>query len=162
MSVSAATDKKIRAAMERLLNGEPTRCDGKLTYTNLAKEASVGYSTLWKADTSLLTEFKRRAAGSDAPAPPAVTVVGKLTQQRDKQAAKITRLRAEKAELEELVRVLKHEIAALVVDNEHQQAELERLRARIRRLEGGNVRTLPQPQTETDPMNGGPDVGAPA
>ncbi len=146
MSVSAATDKKIRAAVERLLNGEPTRCDGKLTYTNLAKEAGVGYSTLWKADTSMLAEFKRAAAGSDDPAPPAVTVVGKLTQQRDDHAATVGKLRTEKAGLEELVRVLKHEIAALVVDNEHQQAEIERLRARIRRVEGGNVRTLAPPR----------------
>ena len=145
MSVSAATDKKIRDAMDRLLAGEPIRCDGKLTYTNVAKEAGVGYSTLWKADTGLLAEFKRRATGPDDPAPPAVTMVGKLTQQRDIHAAKVAELRAEKAKLEELVRVLKHEIAALVVDNEHQQAEIEQLRARIRRMEGGTVRVLPPP-----------------
>ncbi len=148
MSVSAATDQKIRAALTRLLNGEPTRCDGRLTYTNLAKEAGIGYSTLWKADTGLLAELKRAAAGSDDPAPPAVTLVGRLTQQRDTQAAKAGELRAEKVTLHQLVRVLKHEIAALVLDNENQQSEIERLRARIRRLEGGNLRSLPHRANE--------------
>lgn len=59
--------------MQPRFAGEPTRCDGKFAYTNLAKEAGVGYSTLWKAGDSLLAEFKQRAAGSDDPATPALT-----------------------------------------------------------------------------------------
>ncbi|PKW19762.1 hypothetical protein [Saccharopolyspora spinosa] len=153
MSVSAATDKKIRAAMERLFAGEPTRCDGKLTYTNLAKEAGVGYSTLWKADDSLLAEFKRRAAGTDDPAPPAVTVVSRLTKERDELAARVSKLEAEKAQLNALVRTLKHEVAALAVDNHSQREEVERLRARIRRADGNNVRSLPTAGSGDNPSS---------
>lgn len=143
MTVSAATDQKIRAAMQRLFAGEPTRCDGKLTYTNLAKEASVGHSTLWKADDSLLAEFKRRAAGSADTAPPAITVVSRLTKQRDELAARVTKLEAEKAQLNALVKTLKHEIAALAVDNHDQHGEIQRLRARVRRADGNKIRSLP-------------------
>lgn len=151
MSVSPATDEKIRAAMERLFASEPTRCDGKLTYTNLAKEAGVGYSTLWKADGSLLSEFKRRAAGTVDPTPPAVTVVSRLTKERDELAARVANLDADKASLNALVRTLKHEVAALAVDNHSQREEIERLRSRIRRADGSNLRSLPDAKNPEGP-----------
>jgi chromosome segregation ATPase len=155
VSVSATTDKKIRAAMQRLLAGEPTRCDGKLTYTNLAKEAGVGYSTLWKADNSLLAEFKRRVAGTDDPAPSAVTVVSRLTKERDELAARVANLEADKTQLNALVRTLKHEVAALAVDNHSQHEEIERLRARIRRADGNNLRPLPGARNHEGPTSPG-------
>ncbi len=39
MPVSPATETKLRAAMQRLLDGTPQRTDGALTKENLAREA---------------------------------------------------------------------------------------------------------------------------
>jgi small-conductance mechanosensitive channel len=53
MAVSHATEAKLRQAMQRLLDGRPTRTDGALTKENLAREAGVSHATVHRADTVL-------------------------------------------------------------------------------------------------------------
>lgn len=59
MPVSAATETKLRAAMERLLNGTPQHTDGALTKENLAREAAVSHATVHRAET-ILGEWNAR------------------------------------------------------------------------------------------------------
>ncbi|MFC9740528.1 hypothetical protein ACFVKC_21710 [Streptomyces noursei] len=53
MPVSPATEAKLRAAMDRLLEGRPERTDGALTKENLAREAGVSHATVHRAETVL-------------------------------------------------------------------------------------------------------------
>ncbi|MER6567500.1 hypothetical protein ABT288_15230 [Streptomyces sp. NPDC001093] len=53
MPVSAATETKLREAMDRLLAGQPLHTDGALTKENLAREAKVSHATLYRAEEVL-------------------------------------------------------------------------------------------------------------
>ncbi len=68
MPVSPATENKLRAAMQRLLDGTPHRTDGALTKENLAREAAVSHATVHRAET-ILSEWNSRVEQ-----PPARTV----------------------------------------------------------------------------------------
>jgi hypothetical protein len=59
MPVSPATETKLRAAMQRLLNGTPQHTDGALTKENLAREATVSHATVHRAET-ILAEWNTR------------------------------------------------------------------------------------------------------
>jgi len=61
VSVSAATEQKLRAAMQRLLDGTPLRTDGALTKENLAREADVSHATVHRAKT-VLAEWDAKVA----------------------------------------------------------------------------------------------------
>ncbi|MFJ7498005.1 hypothetical protein ACIQZB_44425 [Streptomyces sp. NPDC097727] len=52
-SVSAKTENKLRAAMDRLLAGKPQHSDGRLTKNNLALEAGVSPATMFRAKAVL-------------------------------------------------------------------------------------------------------------
>ncbi|MFD7555504.1 hypothetical protein ACFV9E_13350 [Streptomyces sp. NPDC059835] len=52
-SVSAKTEVKLRAAMDRLLAGKPQHSDGRLTKNNLALEAGVSPATMFRAKAVL-------------------------------------------------------------------------------------------------------------
>jgi hypothetical protein len=67
MPVSAATEAKLRAAMQRLLDGTPQRTDGALTKENLAREGAVSHATVHRAET-ILQEWNSRAGQPPAPA----------------------------------------------------------------------------------------------
>jgi hypothetical protein len=53
MAVSAATEKKLREAMARLLAGRPLHSDGALSKENLAREAQVSHASVHRAVTVL-------------------------------------------------------------------------------------------------------------
>jgi hypothetical protein len=71
MPVSPATETKLRAAMQRLLNGTPQRTDGALTKENLAREAAVSHATVHRAETIL---SERNARVEQPPARQATNV----------------------------------------------------------------------------------------
>lgn len=80
MPVSPATETKLRAAMQRLLNGTPQHTDGALTKENLAREAAVSHATVHRAQT-ILAEWNTRAGqpaartAPDIPADEAITAL---------------------------------------------------------------------------------------
>ena len=53
MTVSPASEASLRAAMARLLAGQPQRTDGALIKENLAREAGVSHATVHRATTVL-------------------------------------------------------------------------------------------------------------
>lgn len=68
-TVSPATEKKLRDAMQRLLAGQPKRTDGRLTKSNLHVEAGVSRATMNRADTVIAewnTAVDTQAAPRDA------------------------------------------------------------------------------------------------
>jgi hypothetical protein len=61
MVVSAATERKLRGAMQRLLDGVPLRTDGAITKENLAREANVSHASVYRAE-SILAEWDAKVA----------------------------------------------------------------------------------------------------
>ncbi len=60
-TVSAETERRLRTALVRLLAGQATATDGRLTVANLAREAGVARATANRAD-AVLAELRRAAA----------------------------------------------------------------------------------------------------
>jgi hypothetical protein len=77
---------EIRAAMERLLAGNPRHTDGRLTKINLALEAGIGRATLYRQH-DLLAEWNRRTAESEITDNPqsASISIARLTRQLDEE-----------------------------------------------------------------------------
>ena len=65
MSKASQDERAIRAAMDRLLKGEPIGPDGSLTAVALAAESSVPRWNLYGEYRYLLDEFRTRAALQD-------------------------------------------------------------------------------------------------
>ena len=81
MPVSPATEAKLRAAMQRLLNRTPQRTDGALTKENLAREAAVSHATVHRAET-ILSEWNARVEQPSARNAPGVPVDDPITALR--------------------------------------------------------------------------------
>jgi hypothetical protein len=94
MPVSPATETKLRAAMERLLNGTPQRTDGTLTKENLAREAVVSHATVHRAET-ILAEWNacvEQPSAQDAQSVPADDPITQLRAALRDASQKITTL----------------------------------------------------------------------
>ncbi|CAL9363175.1 hypothetical protein SUDANB105_00710 [Streptomyces sp. enrichment culture] len=89
MAVSPASEAKLRAAMTRLLAGQPQNTDGALTKENLAREAGVSHATVHRA-TDVLAEWNahvphpiRRTPSERARDDTITTLRDQLTQARE-------------------------------------------------------------------------------
>lgn len=89
MTVSPTSETKLRAAMARLLTGQPQHTDGALTKENLAREAGVSHATVHRA-TDVLAEWNahvphpiRRIPGELGCDDTITTLRAQLTQARD-------------------------------------------------------------------------------
>ncbi|RKE05024.1 hypothetical protein [Streptomyces sp. TLI_171] len=111
MTVTPATERALREAMERLLAGRPERTDGKLTKNNLWREAGLSRATMNRA-TNLLAEWDSRIAASPA---------GLAQRRRDEQIIDLTRRLQrsdrERRRLQEQVDAAATVIAALLAEN---------------------------------------------
>jgi chromosome segregation ATPase len=65
-AVSPATEKKLRDAMQRLLQGTPKQTDGRLTKSNLHAEAGVSRATMNRA-AAVIAEWKTAVCTQPAP-----------------------------------------------------------------------------------------------
>lgn len=111
--MTAATDA-LRAAMKRLLAGEPERTDGALTHKNLYLEAAVSRATMNRAEDVLqewraaVSEVLRADPDARKPMTPERTLKRDLRKARKK-------VRKLNAQLDAAASL----IAALVEDNRH-------------------------------------------
>ena len=110
-TVSPKTEQRLRDAMDRLLAGSPQRTDGRLTKSNLHKEAGVSRATMNRAanilkqwDEAVTAKHPRSRRDHEQQA----TIAD--------QAATIRRLRQQVAELQEQLTA-----AGTVIADLHQQ-----------------------------------------
>ncbi|MEU3358028.1 hypothetical protein [Streptomyces albidoflavus] len=127
MSVSAATEKALREAMARLVEGRPRYTDGALTKENLYREARVSRATMNRATAVLedwdgyVSEHGRRTRGESL---------------RDAEIAELMRkIKAKTAECTQLQQKL--DAAATVIAALHHDNEA--LREHIRSRSAGTV-----------------------
>jgi hypothetical protein len=81
MPVSPATETKLRAAMQRLLDGTSRHTGGALTKENLAREAGVSHATVHRAET-ILAEWNTHAGRPAARTTPGFPADDPVTQLR--------------------------------------------------------------------------------
>jgi chromosome segregation ATPase len=110
-------EEAVRAAMDRLFAGHAVHTDGRLTVKNLAVEAAIPRSTLYRAEPELLREFDRRVQRAQDTAQPAVGgVAARVDRLEAKLAATERRAAGYREELEQerrRVRGLANQIALL-------------------------------------------------
>lgn len=130
-TVSPATEKKLRDAMQRLLAGTSKRTDGRLTKANLHLEAGVSRATMNRAD-AVIAEWN--------------TAVGTQSAPRDSQIVElqetVTKLRQTNAKLRQRNTELEHknQAAVTVIAELHAQLRAARRaepRGTITPLTGG-------------------------
>lgn len=131
--VSPRTEKALREAMKRLLDGKPKHTDGRLSKANLGREAGVSHATLFRAKT-ILAEWED-----------VVTALGKQTHQEASHTKETNSLRGNLTkktdECADLRRRL--EAAATVIATLHH--ENTALRAQLNRQ--GTVVPLSKPRS---------------
>jgi truncated hemoglobin YjbI len=122
MNVNEDSERKLRAAMDRILAGTPIRTNGSYTVTALAAEAGMSRRTASRA-TGVLRDFRDAVEGlSTAPAAPVdeVTLAGTraaLAAARDtlkERNAENARLRTDLSNLACRVAILSEENAGLL------------------------------------------------
>lgn len=135
MAVSLTTEHKLRAAMDRLYEGTSVCTDGRLSVSNLAKEAGVSRATANRAEAVLAEFHNRTLALQETPE----RLTGLREQNRELER-RLTTMTAEKnqviAGLQATVTLLAQQIQALTLDN-------ERLRANMTRS-GSNITEWPR------------------
>ncbi|WP_417233637.1 hypothetical protein [Arthrobacter sp.] len=117
-TVSPASEKKLREAMERLLAGTPQRTDGRLIKENLYKEAGVSRATMNRA-ASLLADWEAKSAG---PQPRDRTIEQLNTVDREHKAI-IKELRQKIRSLDDQLTAAATTIGELHVENQILRSE---------------------------------------
>lgn len=135
MAVSLTTEHKLRAAMDRLCEWTSARTDGRLTVSNLAKEAGVSRATANRAEAVLAEFHNRTIALQETPE----RLPGLRDQNRELEC-RLAQMIAEKNQvitsLQATVTLLAQQIQALTLEN-------ERLRANMTRS-GSNITEWPR------------------
>jgi hypothetical protein len=92
----------VRAAMDRLFAGQAVHTDGRLTVKNLAVEAAMPRSTLYRAEPELLSEFERRLQhAQDTSLPAGGGLAARVARLEAKLAATESRAAGYREELEQ-------------------------------------------------------------
>ncbi|MFJ3777249.1 hypothetical protein ACIPX0_36700 [Streptomyces sp. NPDC090075] len=119
MTVSPASGASLRAAMARLLAGQPQRTDGALTKENLAREAGVSHATVHRA-TGVLAEWNAQVTRPIRRTPSEVarddTIIALRTQ--------LTQVRGHARELQGRLDALATVTANLYAENLHLRRRL--------------------------------------
>lgn len=149
-AVSPSTAVALEEAMQRLLDGRPSRTDGALTIANLAREAGVSRATANRA-TDIIDRFRARLDPTDGENLPA-TLRGRI---RDLTAQVADLRRHEHQEVTSLratVSTLAQHVQALTLENQALREAVERDAGVIRMSDrtpgrgGGGGVILPAPQ----------------
>jgi chromosome segregation ATPase len=131
-TVSPATEKKLRDAMQRLLTGKSKRTDGRLTKANLHIEAGVSRATMNRA-ASVIADWN--------------AAIGAETAPRD---AHLVELQATVTELKQTIAKLRQRNTDLERRNQAAVTVIAELKAQLRASRGdeptGTVTPLPARQ----------------
>jgi DeoR/GlpR family transcriptional regulator of sugar metabolism len=100
-----STERKLRAALERLVAGHPIRTDGRLTVSGLAREAGVSRATAHRYP-DVLADFAAAARQPTIAARRYGEPESALAKRNEELARENSRLRAEKEALANAVYAL--------------------------------------------------------
>jgi len=123
-AVSAGTASALEEAMQRLLEGRPSRTDGALTIANLARAAGCSRATANRA-TDIIDRFRARldtSPGEDLPA----TLRDRIRALNARIAEIKQREHQEIADLRATVSTLAQHVQALTLENQALRAALEK------------------------------------
>lgn len=112
-TVSPASEKKLREAMERLLSGTQQRTDGRLIKENLYKEAGVSRATMNRA-VGILADWEAKSVGRQ----PRDRTIEQLQQSDSEHRSTVKALRQKISELEDQLTSAATTIGELHVENQ--------------------------------------------
>ena len=123
-TVSPATRAALEQAMQRLIEGRPTRTDGALTIANLAREAGVSRATANRAADILARLRDQRATAADGDLPASLrdkirVLTAQLAEHKRRGHQEITDLRS-------TVNTLAQHVQALTLENQALRTALEK------------------------------------
>ncbi|WP_280328977.1 hypothetical protein [Nocardia wallacei] len=127
MSPAADERDRIRAAMDRILDGTPDRTNGALTIVALALEADVPRNALTQRHTDLKNEFYTRVAERGAPSELEAQLRAKIAKLKKTIENKNTELTRARRDVPALVRVVNQ----LTVENQRLREALANPRATV-------------------------------
>lgn len=127
--VSQKIEAALRAAMSRLLEGTSEHTDGRLSITNLAREAGVSRATANRA-TAVLEEFRAAEARFRSG-----SVAGLKERIRELEADLRAARSGEMAELRATIKTLAQQIQILALEGEEQRRLLAVLEEQIARAD---------------------------
>ena len=122
--------RTIRDAMQRLLDGQPARSDGKLTIKALAEEAGVKRWLLTHKHTDLQDEFRARIATRGTLPPAQQALVDENDELRARNADLSEQLAVARDEARQLARI----VQVLTLENEQLRSASD---AKVRTLRPG-------------------------
>ena len=115
MSTDSDERDRIRAAMDRILNGTPERSNGALTVVALAQEAGVPRNALTQRHTDLKNEFYKHAEARGGPTELETRLRATIARQKTTIDNKNRELHQLRADVPALIRVINQ----LSLENEH-------------------------------------------
>jgi ABC-type phosphate transport system auxiliary subunit len=125
MTVSLTTERKLREAMDRLCDGTSQHTDGRLTVSNLAKEAGVSRAAANRAE-AVLTEFHNRMIALQE-TPEKLPGLRDQNRELERRLAQVTSVKNQIISgLQATVTLLAQQIQALTLENERLHANVER------------------------------------
>ena len=123
---SETNDRKIRAAMDRLLAGQPIHTDGHLHIKNLAAEAGLSRQQVYRSP--LRDEFEEHVARirerGEAPTEPHLATIVKLREQLTAEKEKAARYRSERDEARRAQETFANQVRVLDEQNRRLEATL--------------------------------------
>jgi hypothetical protein len=135
----ASERDEIEAAMDRLLNGNPLRSDGKLTIVSLAAEAGVKRHALTHKHTDLKDLFNARVKAQHSVSVSETA----LREQNVGLRRKLDDMRADRDEYKQAADALARALNVLTTEND----ELRRRASRAREFTG------PRPLAQLQPLS---------
>lgn len=111
--ITAATERKLRDAMDRLLTGAAVRTDGRVIKENLYREAGVSRATMNRA-TAVMDEWARRVDGTQ----PRDREIESLKKFLVERAGQIKDLRSRIRDLEDQLTISATAVAELHIENQ--------------------------------------------
>ena|SRR5580658_8549110 len=145
MNVTPETERSLREAMQRLLEGRPQCTDGARTVANLAREANVSRATANRA-AAVLAEFRSACDGGDL-----------IPRGQADNEARVSALKKRVRELTADVTRIQEEKEALALASLVLFEENRRLAKQLNAPAGSNMRVLGRPPPPNSEDHAGAD-----
>ena len=120
--------RRIREAMDRLIEGAPLHSDGKLTVKSLAAEAQVKRWVLTHKHPDLQGEFRARIERHGR----TPTAFASLVEENEENRARVHELVERMADADETIKRYARVVQVLTLENEHLRQELASTTSKVR------------------------------
>ncbi|MGH3119769.1 MAG: hypothetical protein ACRDND_01875 [Streptosporangiaceae bacterium] len=138
--MTATTENKIQAALQRLTCGRPEVTDGQLTISNLCLEAGISRASFYRSPTA--DQARKLLTSPSAPRPETEDLRAQVGQLKAADKKLRREHAAEVRELRNQVKTYANHIQVLTLHTAQLRDDIQRLQRRLERS-GDNITPLP-------------------